>query len=201
MEGHDPIISWEFAVSICPQPLSIAEMTTKERAIQKTAGDLAVLLMMAAALRGWARKLRDTQRPRWSGRPRDREMQAGRHGETEILGRRRQQAIGRPSDTGGVKKFRLRNTGRGRDSQRWAEKLHTRKDQKWGQMDHGWADRPSSAFSRLARSPHLPGKLPTAAAATIKPDSSLALAPLPFALPPPITPAIIFLVQNELPQL
>lgn len=69
-------------------------------------------------------------------------------------------------------------------------------DQKWGQMDHGWANRPSSAFSRLARSPHFLGKLPTAAAATIKPDSSWPFAPLPFALPPPITPAIIiFLVQ------
>lgn len=68
MEGHDPIISWEFAISICPQPLSIAEMTTKEKAVQKTAGDLSVLLMMTAAPRGWGRRLRDTQRPRRSSR-------------------------------------------------------------------------------------------------------------------------------------
>ena len=35
MEGHDPIISWEFAISICPQPLSIAEMTTTEKSSPK----------------------------------------------------------------------------------------------------------------------------------------------------------------------
>lgn len=74
-------------------------------------------------------------------------------------------------------------------------------DQKWGQMDRGWADRPPSAFFCRAWSAHLLGKVPAAAAATIKPDSSLALATLPFSLPPPITPAIISLVQNELPQL
>lgn len=68
-------------------------------------------------------------------------------------------------------------------------------------MDHGWADRPPSAFSCLAQSPYLLGKLPAAEAATIKPDSSSALATFPFSLPPPITPAIISLVQNELLQL
>lgn len=68
-------------------------------------------------------------------------------------------------------------------------------------MDHGWAHRPPSAFSRLTQSLHLLGKLPTAAAVTIKPDSSLALATLPFSLPPQITPVIISLVQNELLQL
>ena len=88
---------------------------------------------------------------------------------------------------------------RRRESQ--PEKLHTREDQKWGQMDHAWADRPPSAFSCLTQSPHLLGKLPAAAAATIKPDSSLALATLPFSHPPPLTPAIISLVQNELLQL
>ena len=35
MEEHDPIISWEFAISICPQPLSIAEMTTKKKSNPK----------------------------------------------------------------------------------------------------------------------------------------------------------------------
>ena len=55
---------------------------------------------------GWGGK-RLCAETRRSGRQRDREMQAARDGETEILGRRRQQAIGRPSDTGRVKKFRL----------------------------------------------------------------------------------------------
>lgn len=52
MEGHDPIISWELAISICLQPLSIAEMTTKERAVRRAAGDLAVLLIMKTTPRG-----------------------------------------------------------------------------------------------------------------------------------------------------
>lgn len=52
MEGHDPIVSWELAISICLQPLSTIEVTTKERAVRRAAGDSAVLPIMTAAPRG-----------------------------------------------------------------------------------------------------------------------------------------------------
>ena len=69
--------------------------------------------------------------------------------------------------------------------ERQAENLHDQEDQKRGQMDP-WLDRQTpSAFSCLARFPHLPGKPPTAAAATIKPDSVWPLPPSPLLSLPP----------------
>lgn len=102
------------------------------------------------------------------------------------MGTREMEQPGPESETE-VEKYRQRNftTGRARNGGRWT---------------HGWADRPPSASARLTRPPHLLGKPPTAAAATIKPDSSGPCSPL-FSLPPPVTPAIISLVQNELLQL
>ena len=107
MEGHDPIISWEFAISICPQPLSIAEMTTKEKSSPKDCWRLIRASDDNSSTEGLGEEAQRHAETRRSGRQRDREMQAARDGETEILGRRRQQAIGRPSDTGRIKKFRL----------------------------------------------------------------------------------------------
>lgn len=119
------------------------------------------------------------------------------------MGKLKSRAGGRTTGTG-----RLSDTSRVRDSGseiqeegETAEKLHNKEEPEPGAdgLTAGQAT-DLSAFSRLAQSPISWANHPLRQ----QQQSSLillALATLPFALPPPITPAIISLVQNELLQL
>lgn len=85
--------------------------------------------------------------------------------------------------------------------ERQAEKLHYREDQNQGQMDPRLGRRQTSL--PFLASPSLPISWANHPLRQQQKSSLilLALATLPVALPPPITPAIISLVQNELLQL